>query len=106
MNQIRLLKDGVPALHAQPITRIVVNPNAVNHLDPDVYVARFVDADNLPRNVGEIVTVIQPEDDPEPDFVSTAVVREIDHEHSLIYLDIEWDGFHDEPAAQRFGTGA
>lgn len=76
--------------------RIEVNPHAYHgHVDPDVYVARFSDANRIPAE-GDEVTVIQPDDDPSEDeeFVSTAVVTGIDDQHHLVFLRVDWKGFH------------
>lgn len=82
--------------------RIEVNPNAYhgNRSDPQYYVARFRDATAIP-DPGEVVTVIQPDDDPSADFVSTATVDDVDHDRRLIMLHVDWKGFHDvEPNHQ------
>jgi hypothetical protein len=76
--------------------RIEVNPNAYHgdRSNPQFYIARFRDATAIPVR-GDVVTVIQPDDDPTADFVSTAVVDDIDHERRLIMLHVDWKGFHD-----------
>lgn len=76
--------------------RIEVNPNAYHgdRSDPDFYIARFREASAIPAE-GELVTVIQPDDDPTADFVSTATVLEVDHSHRLIKMLVDWKGFHD-----------
>jgi len=77
--------------------RVEVNPNAYHHADPDVYVARISDANRVPK-VGDEVTVIQVDDDPdEPDYISTAEVMEVNSEKGLIVLRVDWKGFHDAP---------
>jgi hypothetical protein len=77
--------------------RIEVNPNAVHDTDPAVYIARVGDALRIPRR-GDVVTVIQPEDDPsEADYVSTARVTDVDKMRGLITLVVDWQGFHDVP---------
>lgn len=76
--------------------RIGVNPNAYHgNDDPQVYIARFRDANALPELRDE-VTVVQDEDDPdEPDYISTAEVLAIDHQNQLIVMRVDWKGFHD-----------
>jgi hypothetical protein len=75
--------------------RIEVNPNAYHHKDPDKYIARFREANRVPA-VGDEVTVIQPDDDPaEPEYVSTAEILEVDQDHGLIVMRVDWKGFHD-----------
>lgn len=76
--------------------RIDVNPNAYHgdRSDPNLYVARFGDATRVPE-VGTEVTVVQPDDDPTADFVSTATVLEVDRLNRLIKMNVDWKGFHD-----------
>ncbi|MFL0241550.1 hypothetical protein ACJH6H_18505 [Mycobacterium sp. SMC-21] len=76
--------------------RVEVNPNAYHgdNWNPEMYVARFRDASAIP-SVGDVVTVIQPDDDPSADFVSTAVVADVDRARHLITLCVDWKGFHD-----------
>ncbi|UOT02129.1 hypothetical protein MPY17_24545 [Rhodococcus opacus] len=84
-------------LHQRLMGRVEVNPNSFNADDPNVYVARFRDADRVPA-LHDVVVAVQPEDDPEPDFVSTGIVVGIDPTRELIELDIDWVGFHDDPS--------
>ena len=74
--------------------RVTVDPNSASRLHPDWVAAGFEDADRLPE-VGESVLAVQPEDDA-PDYVGTAVVKLLDLEHKLLYLDVDWDSFVDE----------
>ncbi|WP_343573360.1 hypothetical protein [Mycobacterium sp.] len=76
--------------------RVEVNPNSYHGSDgdPELYIARFRDASAVPT-INDEVTVIQPDDDPTADFVSTAVVLDVDQEHRLITLRVDWKGFHD-----------
>ncbi|WP_375485107.1 hypothetical protein [uncultured Mycobacterium sp.] len=77
--------------------RIEINPNAVHDTDPAVYIARVGDALRIPRP-GDVVTVIQPEDDPsEADYASTARVTDVDTTRGLITLVVDWEGFHEVP---------
>jgi hypothetical protein len=82
--------------------RVEVNPNSYHGSrgDPEVYIARFRDASAIPSRDDE-VTVVQPDDDPTADFVSTGVVTDVDHEHRLITLRVDWKGFHDVEPLQR-----
>jgi hypothetical protein len=84
--------------------RIEVNPNAFHESDPAVYIARIEDALRVPVRDSQ-VTVVQPDDDPnEPEYVSTAVVTDVDEDRGLIRLRVDWAGFHDQPRKQnRFG---
>ncbi|MDT5077106.1 MAG: hypothetical protein QOJ80_1743 [Mycobacterium sp.] len=75
--------------------RIDVNPNAFHDDDPELYVARFRDASEIPE-VGDEVTVVQPDDDPdEPDYVSVAAIIDVDQANELITMRVNWKGFHD-----------
>lgn len=75
--------------------RVEVNPNAIHDSDPAVYLAQIVDARWAPR-VGDVVTAIQPDEDPqEPDYVSTALVTDVDPLRGLIRLYVDWAGFHE-----------
>lgn len=88
--------------------RVDVNPNAYHGSkgDPEVYVAQFRDASVIPV-IGDEVTVVQPDDDPTADFVSTAVVTDVDVDHQLITMRVDWKSFRDvvrdRPAV--LGTG-
>jgi hypothetical protein len=77
---------------------IEVNPNALHGSDPAIYVALIRDVQRVPV-AGQMVTVIQPDDDPnEPRYISIAHVIDIDESRGLIVLNVDWEGFHDAPA--------
>lgn len=79
--------------------RVVVDPNGTVEGDLSWSVALLEDADRLPE-AGEVVLAVQPEEG-EPDYVSSAVVRHVDHEKGLIYLSVDWAGFREEPSPLR-----
>jgi len=80
--------------------RVVVDPNGAARGDASLSVALLEDADRIPK-VGELVFAVQPEDD-EPDYISSAIVKEIDHAKGLIYLAVDWAGFHEAPQRRGF----
>jgi len=78
------------------LARIVVDPNTVVPGEPSLSAAFFADASRLPR-VGESVYAVQPDDDA-PSFIGAATVEEIDHNHQLIILRVDWRSFVTEGA--------
>jgi hypothetical protein len=77
-------------------TRIVVDPNRESRRHPGFSFARLEAVDPRPR-LDERVLAVQPYEG-EPDVVGDAVVRMIDDERGLIYLEVDWESFRDEVA--------
>jgi hypothetical protein len=77
--------------------RVIVDPNSSSRRDPSLSVARFADADRVPR-VGETVVASQPDEDGS-DFAGVATVVEINREHELIYLRVNWASFQNAVTA-------
>lgn len=84
--------------------RFVIDPNQRSPMHPE-----WVPADILPTqdvSVGDRVVAVQPEPG-EPSFVGDAWVKRIDRAFGLVYLQPEWDTFHDETfAASTVGDSA
>ncbi len=78
------------------LPRVTVNPNRVTRKNPAWTVVGMEELDR-PLSVGDKVIADQPDD--EGGYVSTAVVEEINEEYSLVYLSVDWAGFHVEAAA-------
>lgn len=75
--------------------RVVVDPNSVSLVHPGKTVADSSDA-SRPVRPGERVVAVQP-DDTGRDYVGDAVVVDVDSTHGVIYLEVDWDSFHDQP---------
>jgi hypothetical protein len=75
-------------------TRVVVDPNSSSRVHPDWVASLYSEASKVPA-VGESVIAVQP-DQGGPDFVGNAIVKLIDPERQIIYLDVDWDSFDDE----------
>jgi len=74
--------------------RLTVDPNSSSRYHPGWNAVLLRDATIIP-SVGQEVLAVQ--DDPDgPDYISTAIVQQVDLEAGLIYVTVDWDGFHDE----------
>ena len=76
------------------MNKIIVDPNSVAHKHPMLSVAIFEDAQSIPET-GDKIIVSQPYDD-EPDYIGDGVVHSVDHQHGLIYIDVDWKSFREE----------
>jgi hypothetical protein len=83
------------------LVRVTVNPNRSTRRDAGWTV---VGLEEVPSTlaIGQRVIAVQPDD--EGDFVSTAVVEDINVEHRLAYLRVNWDGFADVSLLTRAHT--
>jgi hypothetical protein len=74
--------------------RLIVDPNSISRYHPGWSAVLLRDATIIPE-VGQEVIAVQ--DDPDgPDYISTAIVQKVDTAIGLIYVKVDWDGFHDE----------
>lgn len=77
--------------------RFVIDPNQRSRMHPE-WVPADIRADQ-DVSVGDRVVAVQPEPG-EPNYIGDAWVKRVDRSFGLVYLQPDWDSFHDELQAE------
>lgn len=88
------------------VQRVVIDPNRVSRRNPEWAIVGLEELEQR-LSVGESVLVVQPDEDGS-NFISSAVVADVNDEFGLFYLSVDWQGFHTvspHPARPRLRSG-
>jgi hypothetical protein len=72
---------------------IIIDALVEGEKPPEIVKASYWDASDIP-NEGDEVLVLQP-DERGVNYVGDAVVTEVDDDHDLILLEVDWNSFRD-----------
>jgi hypothetical protein len=77
--------------------RFLIDPNQRSRMHPEWVPADLQPGQNVA--VGDRVVAVQPEQG-EPNYIGDAWVKRVDREFGLVFLQPEWETFHDESYAE------